>query len=121
MSKITLTELPVTIDVKPLASGLLELFTQEERDILRFGMLPAAKMELLTKQLREKFDSLGRHPSKVYDQSVIAETAYDKDDRMSRVEGAGDLNIVEWNLGRLVREAVHEISLELYRQGDLVV
>jgi len=114
---VTLHELPVTIDVSAMAQGILDLFTDEERTVLRFGMLPAQKMESLERLLREKFDGLGRHPKDVWPESLIATTAYGPDARVSTVHG----DTTEWDIGKLVREATHEITLALYAIGDLVV
>lgn len=114
---VKLKALPVTVNVTKMAEGLLEMFTDEERTVLRFGMLPAGKMEVLQTQLRNRFNELGRHPRDVYPQSWIANTAYDEDDRLSTVDG----EVTEWNLKDLVSEATHQISLGLYKIGDLAV
>jgi len=113
---VKLRELPVTVNVTKMAEGLLNMFTEEERTVLRFGMLPAKKIECLETQLREKFDRLGKHPRDVWPQSLIAET-YGADDRVSTVNG----KITEWNLRKLVSEATYEICLGLYAIGNLVV
>jgi len=115
--KVKLRELPVTVNVTKMAEGLKEMFDDEELTILRFGMLPAKKMELLEKNLREKFGELGRHPRDVWPKSLIATTCYDEDDRVSMVND----EVREWHLGKLVSEAMHEISLGIYAIGDLVV
>lgn len=114
--KVKLHELPVTVNVSAMAAGLLEIFDEDERVILRFGMLPAKKMELLEKTLREKFEELGQHPAKAWPLSMITET-YGPDDRVSSVNG----EVREWNLRKLVSEAMREITLGIYAIGDLVV
>jgi hypothetical protein len=93
------------------------MFTDDERMVLRFGMLPAKKMEILETNLREKFDKLGSHPRVAFPLSVIAESGYTEDDRLSTIDGV----IREWNLRKLVSEAVREITLAIYAIGDLVV
>lgn len=116
---ITLKELPVQVDAENLAKGFLGLMDEDERTVLRFGMLPGPKMELLERQLKEKFEKLGKPVSEVFANSgllSLGETTSD-DERISTVNG----EIQEWSLKKLVSEATHEISLELYRQGDLVV
>jgi hypothetical protein len=50
-----LTNAPFNIDADAIAEGLLEMFSEEERVILRFGMLPAEKMRVLEQALLEKF------------------------------------------------------------------
>lgn len=114
---VTLRELPVTVNVTQLAEGVFDLFDEEERTVLQFGMLPAKKMEILQNNLREKFDELGKHPREVFGLSVIAHTEYGDDDRLSTVNG----KTTEWNLGRLVSEATREITLGIYAIGNLVV
>jgi hypothetical protein len=114
---VKLRELPVTVNVSKMAEGLLEMFTEEERTVLRFGMLPAKKMEILEKNLRQKFEELGRHPRDVWPLSTIAQNEYSEDDRVSTVNG----EIREWNIHKLVAEAMHEICLGIYAIGDLVV
>ena len=42
------------IDYVGLARGLIDTFSEEEKTILRFGMLPAKKMEVFEKCLKEK-------------------------------------------------------------------
>lgn len=50
-----LKTVPFEIDVPKIAQGMLNLFDDDERVVLRFGMLPAAKMALLKKSLEAKF------------------------------------------------------------------
>ena len=114
---VKLRELPVTVNVTKMAEGLLGMFTDDERTVLRFGMLPASHMERLEKLLREKFEGLGKHPRDVWPLSSIADENYGDDDRLSTVNG----EITEWNIRKLVSEAVHEITLGIYEIGDLVV
>jgi hypothetical protein len=114
---VKLRELPVTVNVSAMAAGILEMFDENERTVLRFGMLPAKKMELLEKNLREKFDELGKHPADVFYLSGVAREEWNEDDRLSTVNG----EVTEWNLRKLVSEAMHEITLGIYAIGDLVV
>ena len=113
---VRLRNLPVTINVTQLSQGFVQLLNEEELVILRFGMLPADRIEILEKQLRDKFEELGSHPHDVWPLSLITET-YSADDRVSTVEG----EVREWNIQKLVSEAVHEISLGIYANGNLVV
>lgn len=115
--KVKLRELPITVNVTKMAEGIFDLFDEEERVVLRFGMLPAKKMEILQKNLREKFDKLGKHPADVFSLSTIAREEWDADDRLSTVNG----ETTEWNLRKLVSEAMHEITLGIYAIGDLIV
>lgn len=102
--KKSLTNAPFTIDATAIAKGLLNLFTEEERTVLRFGMLPAEKMNACVRMLREKF----------------LETATSKGgDAFTGIRADG--HCVDFSMKRLVAEAVHEIALELYAIGELVV
>jgi hypothetical protein len=95
---------PFSIEVEPLAAGLLDLFTDEERTVLRFGMLPAEKMRMIERIIREKF--------------LQTATCKDGDLFTAHTE---DRQIVDFSMKKLVAEAMHAISCELYRIGDLVV
>ena len=114
---VKLRELPVTVNVTKMAEGLFALFTDDEKTVLRFGMLPAKKMACLGKQLREKFGKLGKHPREVWPESMIAAESYGEDARLSTVDG----EVTEWDMGKLVSEATHEITLGIYAIGELVV
>lgn len=100
--------LPITIDADAIAAGLLEMFTDDERTVLRFGMLPAKKMEILQKQMEASFRE---------------RFTFDTGDQCTaRVKRDGDAHeIVDFSMSRLVSEAVHEVCLALYKIGDLVV
>jgi hypothetical protein len=99
---------PFTIDAEALAAGLLELFDDEERVVLRFGMLPALKMESVERMLREKFTENCTGPS-------------DGDQFSAWTNNPGERRVVEFSMKKLVSEAMHEISVALYKIGDLVV
>ena len=113
---ITLKELPVKLDADGLARGFMKLFTQDEIDILRFGMLPAEKMEVLEREMRESLSQHGTRLKDVFYLSTIAKEMSD-DEMVSTVNG----ETVEWNLSKLVKEAVREVTLKLYEHGNLVV
>lgn len=108
---VTLKTLPVTINVTQLAAGFLDLFTDEERIILRFGMLPAGKMQILENALNEKFRSAYGLP----------ETGGDSFTATLRLEPNGDFQCIDFSLNELINEAVRVITLALYEIGDLVV
>jgi len=100
-----LREAPFTINVEAFAKGFLELFDEQDRTVLRFGMLPAAKMECLEKLLREKFAGCGDP----------------KGDEFLAVPVDEESPVTTYSLKKVVSEAMHAISCELYRIGDLVV
>ena len=110
----------IKIDAAGLAAGFLEMFTSEERDVLRFGMLPAKKMECLEEKMREVVGQYGQPPKEVF--GDLTEFIYPdatEHTRLSRKTESG--KIVEWELDKAVSEAVRLVTVELYRQGDLVV
>jgi hypothetical protein len=54
----------------------------------------------------------------------MKETIKGLDHRLSHLsqdKGGDEFNIKEWNIGRLVSEATHLITCEIYKIGDLVV
>ncbi len=119
---VTLRELPITVNVTKMAAGIIGMMDENERAALRFGMLPAKKMEILEKGLREKFDSIGQHPREVEAALGLGGCVTDPRDYTedSRVSYVGSKQR-EWNIGRLVKEAAREITLGIYASGELVV
>lgn len=104
-----LKTLPIEVDARAIAEGLLDMFDDEERAILRFGMLPAVKMEILQEQFDAKFRSLASYQ---LDESG---------DQFTAVLNPPHPRYVDFSMKALVREAVHAVCLELYAIGDLVV
>lgn len=102
---------PFDIDPQAIAEGMLEMFSDEERTVLRFGMLPYEKMQVLDKCLREKFMELCRTDPSGDD----AYAAWCKD------EHTGGPSVVDFKMSKLVSEASHLVSLAIYKSGDLVV
>lgn len=49
-----------TIDAEAIANGIYEMFSENERACLAFGMLPADKMESLTRMLNEKAETMAK-------------------------------------------------------------
>lgn len=106
----TLAYAPVTFDAPALAKGLLALFTPEEKTILRFGMLPADKMESLTRLLTAKFQGMGE--------------PLDSDNPADPVRlswSPTKRETIEWDTARAVRDIVRAVTLEIYSRGNLVV
>ena len=102
-------QLPIKIDYEKIAEGIVEMFTDEERTVARFGMLPAKKMELLEEQLHQKFErefTWYRRDA----ETLLCETARDWPDKFQ-----------EFSPKRLVADIVHNVSLAMYPKLDLVV
>ena len=102
-----LKTLPVDVNAKAIASGLLAMFDESERAVLRFGMLPAAKMECLEKQLGAHFRALG--------------TDCGDGDKFFAILKAPNERCREFSMKALVSEALRAVTLELYAIGELVV
>lgn len=102
----TLRTAPFTIDAQAIAQGLLELFSEQDRTVLRFGMLPAEHMRRVETALCEKF----------------LENAISKDgDQFIAICNIPGKRFNEFSMSKLISEAMREITLALYDIGDLVV
>jgi hypothetical protein len=112
-----------TIDADKIAEGLLEMFTDDERVVLRFGMLPAEKMESLKRIIRERFE--GEATMEIHPKTTLGGMlTWDKDSHTAyakRADGRPGVDIIDFSMNKLVAEAVHEVCLALYKIGDLVV
>lgn len=106
--------LPLAINYEALAKGFLGLFDEDERTVLRFGMLPAKKMEVLERELKEKI--LGQ--DSVQPNGSSKDFIWISTDHQ-RADGYED--VIEFNIDRVVSDIAHNVSLELYKIGDLVV
>lgn len=124
----TMRSLPgVTINVKPMARDFYEMFDEQEKTILRIGMLPAKKMELLEKCLRDKYMGLGVPASTFYGDTVKCCDWYGKKKTADMIVVAlaepsrdGEM-FIDCDVSEAVREAVRQITLEIYSIGNLVV
>lgn len=96
----------VTIEADKIASGLLGMMDDDQRAMLSFGMLPAEIMEVLKKQLTEKFSALGTS---------------DIDNPDLHYLWTEDGGIIEYSLKDVTSEASHMITIELYKIGDMVI
>lgn len=105
---VELTTLPVTINATAIAKGMLDLFDENERTVLRFGMLPHNHIQLLERTLEDKFRNT--YPN--------CETG---DALTAVIDAEGWPRYVDFSMKKLVSECVHEVTLELYAHGDLVV
>ena len=95
---------PFTIDAAAIARGMLDLFSEDEKVVLRFGMLPAKKMQSLEEALRRKFSE-------------------GTDGNSDELVAIGEESRQAWHysLEETVSKAMKEITLEIYKIGDLVV
>lgn len=109
---------PFTIDAEAIAEGLFEMFDENERVALRFGMLPAEKMRIIEQALREKFLSVSKRTTPEDYGSL--EVKWDGDTYVA-VTNIPGRTFVEFSMKKLVNEATHAVCLALYGIGDLVV
>lgn len=105
-------EIPICIAYEPLAKGLIELFTSEEKDILRFGMLPAKKMETLEKLIKERI--LGFAVEQKEGNTYLYTTSEEQRDK-------GWPDVIEFDINRVTADVVHNVCLKIYEHGNLVV
>ena len=108
---VRLRTLPVDVNVTKIAAGMLRLFTEDERLMLRFGMLPAEKMRVLERILDEKFRRDYRLPPSDGDAFCA----------MLRLKPESGFEFIDFSLRALINEATAAITSELYQIGDLVV
>ena len=102
-----LTTAPFAVDADAIAEGLIEMFTKQERAALRFGMLPAEKMEVVKTCLKNRF--LEKCKTKEGDDFFMLHETPEK------------RKFIEFKMSKLVAEATHLVCLALYKIGDLVV
>lgn len=108
---VRLRTLPVDVNVTKIAAGMLRLFTDDDRLMLRFGMLPAEKMHVLDRILDEKFRREYRLPPSGGDAFCA----------MLRLKPETGFEFIDFSLRALINEATAAITSELYQIGDLVV
>lgn len=116
-----LEEAPVLIDAENLAKGILALMREESEDnelLIKFGMLPAKWMEMIDKMLREKF--LGMSVKLADLLEGFEDFLLSKGDLDKRVMSIGGVPH-EFDIDKLVSEAVHEVALALYGAVEMVV
>ena len=108
---VRLRTLPVDVNVTKIAAGMLRLFSEDERLMLRFGMLPAEKMQVLERILDEKFRRDYRLPQSGGDTFCA----------MLKLNLESGFDFIDFSLRALINEATAAITSELYQIGDLVV
>ena len=106
---------PYTVDVKKIAKGMFDLFDESEKKILRFGMLPAKKMDLFEKKLdgilRKDLDIQPHHK-----QDTAAWWPEGKPVMTLEALESG----VEFDIPSVKRDISKAVVLEIYALGNLV-
>jgi hypothetical protein len=105
----TLRTVPFQIDAEAIALGLLDMFSDDELTVLRFGMIPAVWMERTRAALNEKFRSVSTNPTGTCDECTAL------------CEYEDHRRLIDFSMLKLLDEAQHEIALALYKHGNLVV
>ena len=111
-----LTREPIDVDTEAIAKGLYEMFDENERACLAFGMIPEAKMQHVRKHLGTLAERFWPDADKVFSAEELADflaVGFDiADVNRERVEKARK---------RFVSDAEHQISVDLYGVAPLVV
>ena len=102
-----------SIDADALARGMYDLFTENEKACLAFGMLPAEKMQTLERMLGEKFDQAAH--KQYIEQRDVAEIMLGDEGRTMCDEAYSKLR------KQFVREAERLITLAMYNVAPMVV
>lgn len=95
------------VDVQKIAEGLLDLFSESDLVMAKFGMLPAGIMETLEHVLDEKAEDMAREQAATLlncEPAEITKSVVDK----------------EWKR-RFMQETQHAVTVELYRLVKPVV
>ena len=90
------------------------MFDETERACLAFGMLPASKMELLTKTLENKAVELFPYPEKIFTHAELEECECIGLRRHGR-------ELADKERADFVTETEHEVCLAMYGVAPMVV
>jgi hypothetical protein len=106
----------MTVNYEAIANGIYEMFDDNEKACLAFGMLPAVKMESLRKHLENKFTELNPNPLEILNAELKDQ---DRDAVKWLTDGVEDA----WKKERKdwTQETEHKICLALYRVAPMVV
>jgi len=112
---------PMKIDAESIAKGVIQEFDENELVALRLGMLPAQKMKLVEQAVEERILSSLSGKRVTEDGFVFADSKEKAREEVKRGDSYMTGEDGSISLKRLKRELVHEISLAIYKIGDLVV
>jgi hypothetical protein len=110
----------VTVDADAIAKGVLAMMRErhamtddaEDSEVLiRFGMLPKRWMDLIEKSMW----------SVVEERFQVTDYERRKDSVTTMIRTADDYEIVTFQPSKLIAEMVHEVSLALYSNVEMVV
>ncbi len=109
----------IKVNTEAIALGIIDMFSDEEKAIVRFGMLPAKKIEILETELRNKL----KNSFKWDGQSKEVNIYFRHDEPMPWFERFGDDGFVmrDVDLNQVHRDIIHEITLKIYSNVDMLV
>lgn len=110
------------VDAEAIAKGFIAMWEPEDRILLRFGMLPAKWMDVLEKMLRESLTEKLRFRD-CENGSVNVYYTPDVDDApYGEVLIPGELAVCrEVDFDQMHKDVLHEITLRLYDQVEMLV
>lgn len=103
----------IKVDCKQIAEGMYEMFDENEKTALKFGMLPAVKMEILKKQLQLKAKELIPSPEKIFTEAELKEMEFMNLRESSR-------KLAEQERKEWLAETEHNICLALYDVAPMI-
>ena len=115
--------LRVTINADAVAKGVLAMMrerhaatgdSEDNEDLIRLGMLPKRWMEMIESQMMtvicDRFQ-VNQYEVRRGEVTTIVKTG----------DGDDELDVMTFSLKELVREMVHEVSLALYANVEMLV
>jgi len=104
----------IKVDVKNIAAGMYDMFDENEKAALKFGMLPAIKIGILENQLKKKAVDLFPSPEKLFSEVELKEMECIG----LREEGA---KLAKEERQAWVKDTLRACTLELYHVAPMVV
>lgn len=104
MTRLPLCDaLNINVNVRAISQGMLDMFTEDEKTVFAFGMLPGPKMELMRKEIEEKIVKAlkASSPDQILERLWVMDSAFTP--------------------RQVVDEIVNAVSVDLYQIGELVV
>ena len=111
-----LTRNPITVDTKAIAKGLYQMFDENERACLAFGLLPEAKLAPVREHLTTVATRFWPDAEKVFSEEELAgflETGLDV--------AALNRDRVQDARKKFVSDVEHQVCLDLYGVAPMVV
>ena len=107
---------PVAVDTKAIAKGLYELFDENEKACIAFGMIPEAKIKPVREHLSTIAEKLWPDADKVFSQEELQEF---KDIGFDIAKANEERTAKERK--DFISEVEHQICIDLYGVAPMVV